>query len=79
MVSVNSLVKWATVILKPKLQNISCRSLVGLRDDSSLRTEICICRILRTFTVVYNTQNYWVSGLCPLSGILLCYVRYPMR
>jgi hypothetical protein len=20
--------------------------------------------------IVYNTQNYWVFGLCPLSGIL---------
>jgi hypothetical protein len=20
--------------------------------------------------MVYNTQNYWVLGLCPLSGIL---------
>jgi hypothetical protein len=20
--------------------------------------------------IVHNTQNYWVSGLCPLSGIL---------
>jgi hypothetical protein len=21
-------------------------------------------------TVVYDTQNYWISGLCPLPGIL---------
>jgi hypothetical protein len=27
-------------------------------------------RIWRVLTMVYETQNYWVSGLCPLSGIL---------
>jgi hypothetical protein len=26
--------------------------------------------ILRILTMVYNTQNYWVFRLCPLSGIL---------
>jgi hypothetical protein len=24
----------------------------------------------RVLTMVYNTQNYWLFGLCPLSGIL---------
>jgi hypothetical protein len=24
----------------------------------------------RVLTVVYNTQNYWIFGLCPSSGIL---------
>jgi hypothetical protein len=27
-------------------------------------------QILRLLTMVYNTQNYWVFGLCPSSGIL---------
>jgi hypothetical protein len=27
-------------------------------------------RILRVQTIVYDTQNYWVSGPCPSSGIL---------
>jgi hypothetical protein len=27
-------------------------------------------RISRILTMVYNTQNYWVSGLCPSTGIL---------
>jgi hypothetical protein len=27
-------------------------------------------RIYRVLTMVYNSQNYWVSGLCPSSGIL---------
>jgi hypothetical protein len=26
--------------------------------------------LLRVLTMVYNTQNYWVFGLCPSSGIL---------
>jgi hypothetical protein len=28
------------------------------------------CRILRVLMMVYNTQSYRVSGLCPLFGIL---------
>jgi hypothetical protein len=32
------------------------------REDTSRN-----CRIL---TLVYNTQKYWVPGLCPSSGIL---------
>jgi hypothetical protein len=27
-------------------------------------------RFWRVLTVVYNTQNYWVFGICPSSGIL---------
>jgi hypothetical protein len=30
----------------------------------------CSCRIWRILTMVYNTHNYWVSGLCSLSRIL---------
>jgi hypothetical protein len=26
--------------------------------------------VLKGFDEVYNTQNYWVFGLCPSSGIL---------
>jgi hypothetical protein len=27
-------------------------------------------KIREILTMVFNTQNYWVSGLCPSSGIL---------
>jgi hypothetical protein len=35
-------------------------------------------RILRILMMVYNTHNYWVSGLCPSSGILdvLCFLVF---
>jgi hypothetical protein len=27
-----------------------------------------VCRSYKVLTMVYNTQNYWVFGLCPSSG-----------
>jgi hypothetical protein len=33
-------------------------------------TAPCFSRIWRALTMVYNTQNHWVSALCPSSGIL---------
>jgi hypothetical protein len=29
------------------------------------------CRYYRVLTMVYNTQRYWVFGLCPSSGFFL--------
>jgi hypothetical protein len=37
------------------------------RRKMAMRKRVRIWRIL---TIVYNTQDYWVSGLCPSSGIL---------
>jgi hypothetical protein len=31
---------------------------------------VCENTVYRVLTVVYDTQNYWGSGLCPSSGIL---------
>jgi hypothetical protein len=33
-------------------------------------TDITIMMTIRVLTMVYNTQNYWVFGLFPSSGIL---------
>jgi hypothetical protein len=32
--------------------------------------DVHACRIWTILTMMHNTQNYWVSGLCPSSGIL---------
>jgi hypothetical protein len=36
----------------------------------NLLTKSASNRIRRLLTMVYNTQNYWVSGLCASSGIV---------
>jgi hypothetical protein len=43
---------------------------VGFMNMLSMLNGCCCCWILRILTMVYNTQNYWVSGLRPSSGIL---------
>jgi hypothetical protein len=32
--------------------------------------QISTCRYYRVLTMVYNTQRYWVFGLCPSSGLV---------
>jgi hypothetical protein len=36
----------------------------------SRKTQLYGFRFYRVLTMVYNTQNYWVLGLCSSSGIL---------
>jgi hypothetical protein len=31
--------------------------------------KVRITRLQRVLTIVYNTRNYWVFGLCPSSGV----------
>jgi hypothetical protein len=40
------------------------------REPRSAKQTIS-CRYYRVLTMVYNTQRYWVFGLCPLSGFFL--------
>jgi hypothetical protein len=41
-----------------------------IRSDSSGCSLFDASRFWRILTVLYNTQNYWISGLCPSFGIL---------
>jgi hypothetical protein len=43
----------------------SCHGLEGLRKTAENLSKDGFYRVL---TMVYNTQNYWVFGLCPSSG-----------
>jgi hypothetical protein len=42
----------------------------SIQSKFSYKNSAFACRIWRVLTMVYNTQNYWVSGVCPSSGIL---------
>jgi hypothetical protein len=53
--------------LKGKLTN--CH-VTGCERCVSSAVELHFLQLWRVLTMVYNTQKYWVSGLCPSSGLL---------
>jgi hypothetical protein len=44
----------------------------GLSKKTCVRSVVMI-RFYRVLTMVYSTQNYWVFGLFPLSGVLISF------
>jgi hypothetical protein len=40
---------------------------VWFSDEAHFHLDGVVNRFYRALTMVYNTQNYWVFGLCPSS------------
>jgi hypothetical protein len=54
------------------LRNLSRLSIMASHSSRPycLKWDVYSSRFWRVLTMVHNTQNYWVFGLCPSSGIL---------